>query len=261
MKNHTLEEYTLPFDSISHFTAEEIYSLQMLGHIYNETNALCKLTYINRGETDAINAIKSASMFHAVLFVRLHAGKLHEAHITINSNPHIRDFLKKRCFANMREERGAKLLKAFNSAVGRCKWLSDARNQDAMHFGTYENLQKGVSTIIENKIDFEYIKGTMAMETLFVTSNTMTSLSFFHRSDNEDWKSGLSTLLNDLESIQDALYDLIHESIDSIVTQYTKKSIAYKKRLKHKKIKSFDRPSIHKYHMPYFFDFDNQATK
>lgn len=256
MKKNSLEEYTIPFEAMADFTAEEIYSLQMLGHIYNETSTLCKLTYINRGDLNSTDAQKSASMFHAVFFARLHAGKLHESHITINNNLHVNEFLRKKCFSHMKEGRGKELIKSFNSKISKCKWLSDSRNQDAMHFGNFEQLNDGVQALIDNKIGFEYIRGKRVMENLFTTSNSMVSLSFFHRSNKADWKSGLLTLIDDLESIQDSLYDLINESVDALAMSYNNKNIKYKKRLKRKDLKFFEKQNIHTFQLPYFFEFD-----
>ncbi|WP_431226801.1 hypothetical protein [Burkholderia contaminans] len=243
----------LPSAALSDFSDEELYSFNMLGHIYNETLALSKLIYISKGNQDDSETIKSGSMFHAIFFSRLHAGKLHEAHISINQNQHIRSFIKHRCFALMENGRGEHLLKRFNSTVSQCKWLANARNQDAMHFGTFEQFQQGINLLKINEIGFEFIEGELAMDMLYTSSNMMTALSFFHRAHNTDWKSGLENLINDLNSIQDALMDLINESIQSVIQRFDTNTIEFKMRVKKKDIKSFEKESIHNHHLPYFF--------
>ncbi|MCA8328523.1 hypothetical protein [Burkholderia cepacia] len=248
-----LRHIKLPFPALSEFTDEEIYSLNMLGHMYNETMALSKLIYISKGNAGDPKTIRSGSMFHAIFFSRLHAGKLHEAHSTINNNRHIALFLKQKCFPLMENNRGQTLLKKFNQRISQCKWLTIARNQDAMHFGTFEQFSRGVDLLKKNEIGFEFIEGELAMDTLFISSNIMTALSFFHRAHDTDWHSGLENLIDDLNSIQDSLMDLINETIHAITQSNEGKSVEFNKRVKKKDIKSFQRNNVHDYQLPYFF--------
>jgi len=253
VNNHNLTHIVIPHSAISDFTDREIYAINMLGHIYNETITLSKLTFISKGTLNQPQAIKDASMFQAIFFARLHAGKLHEAQQTINNNPDVRSFLFNRCFSLIGEDRGKALLKKFNSKTSDCKWLSDARNQDAMHFGTFEQLQKGVQEIRNNNIGFEMIRGDLAIGTLFLTSNVMTAISFYQRADPTDWLTGLENLIQDIEQVQESLMDLIIESLRSLINSKRDESLPEENRLCEQKIGSFDIASIHDFHLPYFF--------
>jgi hypothetical protein len=253
VNNHNLKHIVIPHSAIADFTDREIYALNMLGHIYNETITLAKLTFISKGTLDQPQSVKYASMFQAIFFARLHAGKLHEAQQTINKNPDIRNFLNNRCFSLIGEDQSKALLKKFNSKISDCKWISDARNKDAMHFGTFDQLQKGVQEIRSNNIGFEIIRGNLAMGTLFLTSNIMTALSFYHRVDALDWQTGLADLIQDLEQVQDSLMDLISESLRSLINSKRDNNLPEAERLREHDIESFDVPSIHDFHLPYFF--------
>lgn len=253
MNNHNLSHVVIPHSAISDFTDREIYAINMLGHIYNETITLSKLTLISRGTLDQPQAVKEANMFQAIFFARLHAGKLHEAQQTINNNPDIRSFLFNRCFSLIGEDRGKALLKKFNSKTSACKWLADARNQDAMHFGTFEQLQRGVDEIRNKNIGFEMIRGDLAIGTLFMTSNLMTAISFYHRANDTDWKTGLENLIQDIEQVQGSLMDLISEAIRSLMKSKRAESLPEESRLCEQNIESFDVASIHEFHLPYFF--------
>ena len=253
VSNHNLTHIVIPHSAISDFTDREIYAINMLGHIYNETIILAKLTFISRGTLNQPQAVKDANMFHAIFFARLHAGKLHEAQQTINNNPDIRSFLINRCFSLIGEDRGKALLKKFNSKTSDCKWLSDAKNHDAMHFGTFEQLQKGVAEIRNNNIGFEMIRGKLVTGTLFLTSNVMTALSFYHRAHATDWHAGLENLIQNIEQIQDSLMDLISESLCSFINNKRDGNLPEENRLSEHDIESFDVASIHDFHLPYFF--------
>ena len=225
----------------------------MLGHIYNETITLSKLTFISKGTLNQPQAVKDANMFQLILFARLHAGKLHEAQLTINNNPDIRAFLINRCFSLIGQDQGKILLRNFNSKISNCKWFSDARNMDAMHFGTFEQLQKKVNEIRNNKIGFEMIRGNLAIGTLFLTSNVMTALSFYHRADDTAWQAGLDNLIQDIEQVQDSLMDLIRESLRAIINSKRDESLPEENRLHERNIEPFDLADIHNFHLPYFF--------
>lgn len=253
VNNYNLKHIVIPHSAISDFTDREIYAINMIGHIYNETMTLSKLTFISKGTLNQPQAVKDANMFQAIFFARLHAGKLHEAQQAINKNPDIRSFLRNRCFSLIGEDRGKALLKQFNSKISDCKWISDARNKDAMHFGTFEQLKKGVQEIRNNNIGFEMIRGNLAMGTLFLTSNVMTALSFYHRVDAPDWQTGLAALIQDLEQVQDSLMDLISESLRSLINSKRDENLPEEGRLREHDIESFDVASIHDFHLPYFF--------
>ncbi|MFM0167664.1 hypothetical protein P0D75_34165 [Paraburkholderia sediminicola] len=253
MNNYNLKHIEIPHSAISDFTEREIYAINMLGHIYNETITLSKLTFISRGSLSQPQAVKDANMFQTIFFARLHAGKLHEAQQTINKNLDIRSFLTNRCFSLIGEDRGKALLKQFNSKISDCKWLSDARNKDAMHFGTFEQLKKGVQEIRKNEIGFEMIRGDLAMSTLFTTSNVMTAISFYHRADATDWLAGLNNLIQDIEQAQDSLMNLISESLRSFINSKRDENLPEESRLREHNIEFFDVASIHDYHLPYFF--------
>ncbi|CAE6969554.1 hypothetical protein [Paraburkholderia domus] len=253
MNNYNLKHIVIPHSAISDFTDREIYAINMLGHMYNETITLSKLTFISKGTLNQPQAVRDANMFQTIFFARLHAGKLHEAQQTINKNPDIMSFLINRCFSLIGEDRGKALLKQFNSKISDCKWLSDARNKDAMHFGTFEQLQKGVQEIRENDIGFEMIRGNLAIGTLFLTSNVMTALSFYHRAEATDWLTGLKKLIQDIEQAQDSLMALISESLRSLINSKRDENLPEESRLREHNIESFDVASIHDFHLPYFF--------
>lgn len=256
MNNYNARYLEVPYSALVDFSDREIYALNMLGHIYNETMALAKLTFVSKGTIDQPQAIKNANMFHAIFFARLHAGKLHEAQKTINRNRDVKEFLFKRCFSLIGEERGKSLLKKFNADASGCKWLSDARNMDAMHFGTFEQLQRGVAEIRANEIGFEMIRGDLATSTLFLTSSVMTATSFYYRADPTNWQTGLENLISDIEQVQNSLVDLVTVSLRALIDSKRDENLPEESRVREHDNESFDMPNIHNFHLPYFYALD-----
>jgi len=246
----------IPHTALADFADQEIYALNMLGHIYNETMALAKLTFVSKGTVDQPQAIKNANMFQTIFFARLHAGKLHEAQKTINGNRDIKEFLFNRCFPLIGEDRGRSLLRKFNVDASGCKWLSDARNMDAMHFGTFEQLQRGVKEIRTNEIGFEMIRGDLAMSTLFLTSSVMTATSFYYRADPANWQTGLENLISDIEQVQNSFVELVTVSLRALIDSKRDENLPEESRVRERDNESFNMPNIHNFHLPYFFALD-----
>jgi hypothetical protein len=259
MNINNLRHIVIPHSAFSDFSDRELYALNMVGHIFNETMALSKLTFISKGNLDQPQAVKHANMFQTIFFARLHAGKLHEARRAINDNEDIRNFLSKRCFPLMGEGKGKALLKNFNRMISECKWISDARNQDAMHFGLYEQLEPGVSEIKNNEIGFELIQSDFPANMLFLTSNVMTAVSFYYKGDSNDWLTGLEKLVNDIEQVHVALSHLIIASLDSLINSKRDDDIPEDERLKEGNIDPFATVSIDNFHIPFFFSDPDQT--
>ncbi|MDG0025987.1 hypothetical protein [Trinickia sp. Y13] len=256
MNNHNTRHLEIPYSALADFSDREIYALNMLGHIYNETMALAKFAFVSKGTMDQPQAIKDANMFQTILFARLHAGKLHETQKTINGNRDVKEFLFKRCFSLIGEDRGRSLLKKFNADASGCKWLSDARNMDAMHFGTFEQLRRGVEEIRTNEIGFEMIRGDLAMSTLFLTSSVMTATSFYYRADPANWQTGLENLISDIEQVQNSLVDLVTVSLRALIDSKRDENLPEESRVREQDNESFNMPNIHNFHLPYFFALD-----
>ena len=171
----------------------------------------------------------------------------------------ISQFLRQQCFPCLQGIDGNAMLAAFNAAASASKWLPDARNRDAMHFATFEQSEPGLTVLARNRIGFEYVRGTAAGESLFLSSNTMASVSFFHRGNGDDWVDGLKTITDDLAHIHGLLSDLIHVALEGFVLKYDKSDVPYRRRVRVKAVGKFPRSGFNEFDLPYFFALGDVA--
>lgn len=249
--NVALRRIVIPYSAIAHLSKPDRYSLHLLGHIFNETIVLLKMTYatqVKRGT--ATEAETAGGVCQATLFCRLLAGKIYEAQVRINS-AEVRAFLTSHCFPYMPDGTGNALQKAFNSAASTCKWLNGTRNGHAMHYPGYQQCEAALDSLERHDAGFEFIHGDQDGNLLYHSSDAMAGMAFFHEVDSDNWLAGAEAMINDLHRVGASLCEFIQVVLQNFVERMKSECES----VTDKPLPAFNAPDFDHFEAPYFFTF------
>ncbi|CAE6693774.1 hypothetical protein R69619_00376 [Paraburkholderia nemoris] len=259
-ENFALRRFVIPRAAIGHLSTSDVYSLHLLGHIFNETMALTRLIHAAQVKReDATDTEKAASVFHATFFARLLAGKIYEAQQRLNS-AELKRFLSEHCFPHIPAGAGQSLLKSFNSAASNCNWLNSARNGHAMHYPSLEQWEPALTVLADNNAGFEFVCGLRDGETLYHSSDAMAGLAFFFEVDRNNWLAGAKAMIDELSEIGDRLGEFIQTALRTFVIRAQESSTPLSETVTIEQLPTFDRPNFERFEIPYFFTFSESET-
>lgn len=244
-----IEVYPLTITQAEFKTAperERLFYLK-LGVIANEVSALNKLSLFSLNQSDATQLTGRAGHTLAMLWLRLLAGRLYEAHgvITTGYNP-----LKLAYLSPMKREGGTSSYQKLNAYfVNPDNLVKAVRNKLAFH--TDHDVFTAAERMMDDDEDIVDYMSQQRGNTLFWGGEAALIYAMRHLAGNEDGETTLTRLLDETRTLAGYVNDFAYAfGISFFHRHFPEKLVA----LASDKIEIVGAPALTSFSLPWFFE-------
>jgi hypothetical protein len=189
---------------------EDLYCLELTGHIQNEISWLQRAAYISSKE-------KIGKDFHTVagqvmqtgIILRILIGKVNEVQVVLEKNKKVRAFLEQ-WYDVTNNGSGAALINEIEQAFEDNVWIRTGRNKHFLHYPSFNDVAEAMSTD-GFQFELEIFHAEKMANTVYASADAFFNLAWFRLVDADPF-AGFGAALDTVIGITKQLQELMHSA-------------------------------------------------
>lgn len=194
---------------------EDLYCLELAGHIHNELSWLQRATYISSQEKmDRNSPAVAGQVMQTGIILRVLIGKLNEVQVVLEKNKTMRAFLEK-WYDIDNKASGVQLLLELEQAFGSNGWIRTGRNKHFSHYPSFNDVAEAMASD-GFQVELEIIHAEKMANTVHASADAFFNLAWFRVVD-ADPIAGFGAALETVIELTKRLQGLLHSVTDNFI--------------------------------------------
>ena len=189
---------------------EDLYCLELAGHIQNEISWLQRATYISsQVRINKDSPAAAGQVMQTGITLRILIGKLNEVQAVLKENKKMKAFLERWYDLNNKAS-GAALLNEIEQAFGNNKWIQTGRNKHFLHYPTFNDVAEAMASD-GFQVELEIFHADHLSNTVHASADAFFNLAWFRLVDADPF-AGFGTALDTVIGLTKRLQELLHHA-------------------------------------------------